>query len=105
LLTFSVSQHIRDLLLLKQIKNYLGCGIIEQISTRPNFAVFVVYKFNDTFDKILPFFESNLLLGSKRLDYLDFQSVANMMKEKAHLTEKGINKIFQIKSGMNTGRK
>jgi len=32
-------------------KNYLDCGIIEQISTRPTIVNLVVYKFNDNYSK------------------------------------------------------
>jgi len=83
----------------------LGCGIVEQKSTRPDSVLFVVYKFNDIFDKILPLFDENPLLGVKRLDSGDFQKVAFMMKEKAHLTKEEISEIYQIKFGMNRGRK
>jgi hypothetical protein len=38
------------------------------------------------------------------LDHRDFLKVALLMKEKAHLTEEGMSKICQIKSGMNRGR-
>ena len=83
----------------------MGCGIVEQKSTRPDSVLFVVYKFNDIFDKILPLFDENPLLGIKRLDYQDFRKVAFMMKNKAHLTEEGIYEIRRIKFGMNRGRK
>lgn len=35
-LTFSISQHIRDISLLKQFSTYFNCGMIEQVKTRPN---------------------------------------------------------------------
>ena len=104
-LEFSISQHARDLLLLKIIKDYLGCGIVEQKSTRPNSVLFVVYKFSDIFNKILPLIDANPLLGVKQLDYRDFQKVAFMIKDKSHLRKEGISLIYQIKSGMNRGRK
>lgn len=104
MLEFSVSQHVRDLLLFKSIKDYLGCGIVEQKSTRQNSVLFVVYKFSDIYEKILPLFDENPLLSTKQLDYQDFRKVAFMMKDKVHLTEIGISKIRQIKSGMNKGR-
>jgi len=104
-LEFSISQHARDLLLFKLIKDYLKCGIVEQKSTRPDSVVFVVYKFSDIFEKILLLLDENPLLGIKGLDYQDFRKVAFMMKDKAHLTEEGIYEIRQIKSGMNKGRK
>lgn len=68
-LVFSISQHVLDLLLFEHIIEYLNCGIIEQVSTRKNSMVYVVYKFSDIVEKIIPFFEKNPLLGIKRLDY------------------------------------
>jgi hypothetical protein len=38
------------------------------------------------------------------LDYLDFVKVIELMKEKEHLTEEGLNQIRKIKAGMNRGR-
>jgi LAGLIDADG endonuclease. len=105
ILEFSMSQHARDLLLFKLIKDYLECGIVEQKSTRPDSVIFVVYKFSDIFEKIIPLFDKNSLLGIKGLDYQDFRKVAFMMKDKTHLTKEGIYEIRQIKSGMNRGRK
>jgi len=104
-LVFSISQHARDLLLFTHIKNYLGCGIIEQISTRRNAVFLVVYNYNDILNKIIPFFEKYSLMSAKLLDYQDFYKVAFMIKEKIHLTEEGIYNICQIKSNMNKGRK
>ena len=105
LLAFSISQHSRDANLLNIIKNYLECGIIERVSTRPNNVNFVVYKIDDILGKIIPFFEKNHLFGVKLLDYKDFCKVAFLMKDKIHLTEKGVNQILKIKNEMNKQRK
>jgi hypothetical protein len=57
-----------------------------------------------TVDKLIPFFDQYPLHGAKRLDYLDFCKVANLMEGKLHLTEEGLDQIRKIKDGMNTGR-
>ena len=54
--TFFISQHSRDELLLSKIIDYLGCGSIEKSSTRIDETKFIVYKFSDIFDKVIPFF-------------------------------------------------
>lgn len=54
-MTFSISQHVRDELLFNKFIDYLGCGKIEKVSTRPNEVRFVVYKFSDIINKIIPF--------------------------------------------------
>jgi hypothetical protein len=48
------TQHSRDVLLLSKIIDYLGCGNLEKPSTRPDGAIFVVYKFSDICEKIIP---------------------------------------------------
>ncbi len=105
LITFSISQHIRDYPLLEIIKNYLGCGVLEKVSTRPSSATYVTYKFEDIEKKIIRFFETHSLLGIKLLDFEDFVKVAKLVKVKKELTIDGINKVKIIKSGMNKGRK
>lgn len=72
---------------------------------RPDSVIYIVYNFNDILNKIIPFFDKNSLLGVKQLDYQDFCKIANMIKEKEHLTEEGKLKIYKIKAGMNRGRK
>ena len=67
--------------------------------------VFVVYKFSDIIEKIIPFFEKNPLLGIKKLDYQDLSKIAFIKREKPYLTEEEIDEISKIKYGMNRGRK
>lgn len=100
---FSISQHSRDHLLTSKIISYFNCGIIEKPKGR--FEVrFVVYKFKDIFVKILPFLKKYPLQGVKNADLLDFIKIANLMKDKSHLTLEGLNKIRLLKAGMNKGR-
>jgi len=104
IMTFSISQHVRDELLLTKLIEYLGCGNIEKVSTRPNEITFVVYKFSYILYKIIPFFQSYPLQGIKSMDYRDFCEIANIMEDKSHLTPEGLKKIKSLKSGMNKGR-
>jgi len=53
---------------------------------------------------IIPFFEEHPLVGSKVKDYEDFKQVVKLMESGEHLTLEGLNKIKQIKLGMNRGR-
>lgn len=104
IISFSISQHARDEALLAKLIDYLGCGKIEKVSTRPSSATFVVYKFNDVYDKIIPFFQKFPLHGVKSMDFKDFSTVAELIKNKSHITLEGLKKIRSLKSGMNTGR-
>lgn len=100
----SISQHIRDELLLREIANYLNCGIIEKPSTRYN-AVFVVYKFEDICNKIIPFFNNYSLQGIKFLDFKDFSKVVSILKNtSSKLSKEDINLIQGIKLNMNKNR-
>lgn len=65
---------------------------------------FVVTRFNEIIDKIIPLFDKHPLRGSKALDYSDLRKIAYLMKDRVHLTVEGIEQIRQIKLGMNTGR-
>lgn len=101
-LNFYLVQNKRDLILMESIRDWLNCG---SISIKKNDAVhFVVYKYADIRDKIIPLFSVTPLLGNKAKDLNDFKIVADLMKNKAHLTESGINEIIQIKNKMNRGR-
>jgi hypothetical protein len=65
---------------------------------------FVVTKTTDITDKIIPFFNKYSLEGAKYLEYQDFCKVANLIKDKAHFTEAGLNQIMEIKKAMNRWR-
>ena len=103
-LSFSISQHIRDELLLTRLIDNLGCGKIEKVTTRPNAITFVLYKFSDINNKIIPFFKKYPLQGIKSMDYNDFCKIAKIMEDKSHLTPKGLKRIKSLKSGLNKGR-
>ena len=101
---FSITQHIRDELLLTKLIDYLGCGKIEKPSTRTNEVRFVINRFSNLIDKIIPFFDRYSLRGIKSMDFQDFYKVSKIMEDKGHLTPEGLKKIKSLKSGMNTGR-
>lgn len=104
IMTFSITQHVRDELLLTKLIDYFGCGKIEKVSTRPNEVKFIVYKFSFLRDKIIPFFKDYPLQGIKCMDYEDFCKIAKIMEDKSHLNPEGLKKIKSLKSGMNSGR-
>lgn len=102
-LIFKVTQHVRDTDLLKELINYFNCGYYKACTN--NAGDFIVTKFNDINSIIIPFFNKYPILGSKLRDYLDFVKVAELIQKKDHLTTDGLEKIKQIKLGMNKGRK
>lgn len=100
-LRFTITQHNRDLELLQNLLNYLGCG--KYYSSR-NEVMFITSSFSDIKSKIIPIFDKYPLLGTKKEDFKDFRKVAELMESKDHLTEEGIKNITLIKSNMNSKR-
>ena len=99
-LAFELAQHSRDEQLIKSIINYFDCGKIY----KKNKKVFNyrVVKYSDLENKIIPFFLKYKLEGVKYKDFQDFLQIAELMKNKVHLTQKGLEQIRKIKNGMNS---
>ena len=102
-LRFKVTQHNRDVEFMKSFVDFFGCGYCY---IGEDCVDFVVTKFSDITDIILPFpfFSKYPLHGCKRLDFLDLLLVVEIMQSKAHITGQGLERIRTIKSGMNRGR-
>lgn len=89
--------------MLNTILNYLDCGMLEKENR--SFAYYLsVYKFSDNYDKIMPFFKQNRLVGIKALNFEDWCQIAELIKTKKHLTPTGKDLILTIKSKMDKGR-
>jgi hypothetical protein len=102
-LTLFVSQHSRDIFLFNRIQNFFNTGSVIKFSGR-NAIDYKVRAFNEIYSKFIPFFIKYPILGIKSLDFKDFCKVANLMKNKIHLTKEGAKKIKEIQSGMNSKR-
>ncbi len=100
-LVFQLTQHVRDEQLMRSFINYFNCGNVYK--SRESF-VYRVEKFSDILNIIIPFFNKYQIKGIKRLDYIDFVKTAELIENKAHLTKKGLDKIKEIKNGINKGR-
>lgn len=100
-LKFQITQHERDKELLNLIILYFNCGTVKSDRIC---KVFTVTNFEDVLNKIIPFFQKYPLHGVKRFEFFDFVKAADLIKDKAHLTSEGLDKILAIKSGMNSGR-
>ena len=90
---------MRDKGLLILILEFLGCGTLYKYSE--NTVGIMVYKFKDIEGKIIPFFKKYRIHGVKALDFADFCQVAEMMKQKKHLTAEGLEEIRHIRAGIN----
>jgi LAGLIDADG endonuclease/LAGLIDADG DNA endonuclease family len=102
---------------LSKIQSFFGVGTI--ITNKKNGQVtYSVKSVEDINSVIIPHFNKYSLLTKKQADFILFKKIVEIMNKKQHLNKeglikilelraslKGINKIKQIKSGMNTGRK
>lgn len=102
ILTFKLVQHYRDKELIESIVEYLNCGSVYKDSGT---VQYVVTKFSDLFEKLIPFFDKYNIIGIKNKDYIDFKKVVKLVQNKEHITLEGFEKIRIIKEGMNKGRK
>lgn len=103
-LTFKLTQHSRDLQLMRSFMEYFNCGNIYKKGESFDFKV---SKFLDNYSKIIPFFKKYPIYGVKSKDFEDFCKVAEIISKKEHLTEKGLVRKLQIrviKVEMNKGR-
>lgn len=101
LLRFKLTQHLRDEQLMRSLVDYLDCG---KIYVNVGSVDFILTKFSDITNKLIPLFEKHPIQGIKYLNYLDFLKVGELIKNDLHLTGKGIKLIRKIKAGMNLGR-
>ena len=86
LIEFKLTQHVRDEQLMNSLIKFFDCGKIEKAKIRPNVVNFIVTKFQDITQKIIPFFKKHSIIGVKELYFADFCKVAELMKDKMHLT-------------------
>lgn len=102
-LKFTITQDIRDEVLLNNIVTYLNCGRYYKSLSR-NEGQYLVTVFSDIYEKIIPLLSEYPLLGVKKQNFFDFVQIAEIIKSKNHLTEEGLKKIILIKNNMNKRR-
>ena len=103
-LVFKLTQHYRDIDLLKGLINFFNCGRIEY-RNNGEWCDFTVNSFKAFEEKIIPFFLKYSLQGSKLLNFEDFYKIFKIILAKEHLTKEGMDKIKAIKINMNSNRK
>lgn len=97
---FSITLHIKDLSLLEDIQKTLGVG---KISKSKNLsAVYAVDSITEI-PIVIAHFDKYPLITQKKSDYLLFRQCFEIIKQKGHLTEKGLLDIVSIKSSLNLG--
>lgn len=102
-LRFRISQHSRDIRLMKKIVEYFGSEKIYKYSGKSAVSLSIV-DFADITNIIVPLFNQIPIIGIKLYDFTDWCKIHNLMINRSHLTVEGIISIKDIKSGMNRGR-
>jgi hypothetical protein len=102
-LILQMTQHTRDEQLLRSFIDYFGCGRYRLIKGGEA-GDYIVGRLSDLTSKMVPFFASYPILGTKAKDFEDFRQVIIFMNSGAHLTASGLEQIRQIQAGMNRGR-
>jgi hypothetical protein len=111
-----VTQKANSAGILYDLKRFFGCGSVNIDNQDYNTLKFQVQSHDDLLTKVFPHFEKYPLQTSKQLNYLDFQSIAMLLKElkdrypvngqpSPGLDLEGIMKqILSLKEGMNKNR-
>lgn len=100
---FVVVQHKRDEQILQALKAFWGCGVV-----RKNHGDRLCYRvrgLKDIKNIIIPFFEKHSLKTKKKIDFLKFRRVLQLIDKNEHLKVNGLLIIDKIRLTMNTGPK
>lgn len=102
---FRVTQHERDLIILKRIIDSMGCGtMVKPSGDRDRYNISVA-NISDLVNIVIPLFEKHPLYGAKQEEFLDFCKGINIIKDKGHLTSEGLKALKKLVDAMNTHRK
>jgi len=98
---FQIGLNKNDKALLKLIQNeFRGIGTISEVGTVAEFRITVI---SDLVNIIIPHFEKYPLITQKHADYKLFKQIVELMSNKKHLTNEGLNEILALKAAMNLG--
>jgi LAGLIDADG endonuclease len=98
---FEIELHKQDLPLLIKIQSFFnGIG---KIYFKPNSVIFIVTKFQDLVNIIIPHFKLYSLRTQKSVDFLLWCKIIDLMQKREHLTLEGLHNILSIKASLNWG--
>lgn len=102
---FAVSQGASSRDVLENLIRFFGCGKVFRNSRRDNHKEdmfrYCVQRFGDLRTIIVPFFQENPLLTSKRANFDKFVRILELMELRRHLNVPGIIEIAEISQTMN----
>lgn len=102
---FHIAQHIKDKKLLKLFIKFFDCGVV---AVRSNLSTprcdFIIQNTSSILHKVLPHFDTYPVLNLKQEDYICFKQCMTIIKDKQHLTPKGLKTIKDLNLEMNSNR-
>ena len=96
---FTVVQHERDVQVLHALKAHFGCGVVRK--NNGDRMAYRVRGHEHLSKNIIPFFEKHQLKSRKRVDFIKFREIVNLMNSDTHLTREGVEQIRTIAQEMN----
>lgn len=100
-LTFNVSQ--RESYVLAQIKKYLGCGRLQ--TRKDGVHYYVCANPISLKERVIPFFKRFPFRSArKKRNFSLFCQIADLMFEKQHLNEQGLERIIALRESLNQGK-
>lgn len=97
---FVVVQHKRDVKILYGLKEFFKCGYVKK--NHGDLMCYIVRNLSHLLNIIIPFFEKNPLITTKKYNFLRFRwIVQSMVFKKYHLTSAGLEKIVAVNKKMN----
>jgi len=97
----TIAQNVISLIVLEAIASFFGFGTI-----RENVRNVYIYRIDSlkNINSFISVFNEAKLQGAKSLDYADFSKGIELVNNKQHLTQAGLNRIKAISNNMNLKR-
>lgn len=102
-LKYKITMLNNEVELLKMVKSFFGCGVLRE--NKNGTVDFEINDFSSIKNVLIPHFSKYRLRGTKYLDFISFKEASYIFDKGEHLKEEGINKLYLLKKGMNSGRK
>ena len=96
---FTVVQHERDVQVLHALKAYFGCGVVR--TNNGDRMAYRVRGHEHLSKHVVTFFEKHPLKTRKRVEFMKFREIVNLMNQGEHLSRDGVERIRAIANQMN----
>ena len=87
-----------------EIQSFFQAGFI-RFSKKDQMWKYEVRQINDICERIIPYFETNILRTAKKLDFEKFKKICLIIKSNHHLSVSGVKQIIDLAFEMNVSGK